>query len=290
MLGGYALLLPLFSVVLLAANPTSPSPAAIVAFLIAYLALPLAFAARAAGFGFRRRGWALVASGCVALLALFIIAGPMLAVTVTQRSMGAGLAAMPPGLGGEGMIVQEALPMAAEAPRMAAAQATAMPAAVEMPASVQDTGGQPQEAPLLRQFFPETMYWNPEAITDAGGRWQAEFDLAHTITTWRLTALANAQDGRLGSATAPIRVFQDFFVDIDLPLALTQGDEVSMPVAVHNHLETGQRGTDAGSARLVREQGESGQGLARRRHRGLFHQGHGHGGTLPAGVTAIASR
>jgi uncharacterized protein YfaS (alpha-2-macroglobulin family) len=84
------------------------------------------------------------------------------------------------------------------------------------------------------------MYWNPEAATDAAGHWQADLDLAHTITTWRLTALASAQDGRLGSTTAPLRVFQDFFVDIDLPLALTQGDEVSMPVAVYNYLDTEQ--------------------------------------------------
>ena len=94
---------------------------------------------------------------------------------------------------------------------------------------------------LLRQFLPETMYWNPEAIADAQGHWQIDLDLVHTITTWRLTALVSAQDGRMGLATAPIRVFQDFFVNIDLPLALTQGDEVSMPVAVYNYLETGQQ-------------------------------------------------
>ena len=32
---------------------------------------------------------------------------------------------------------------------------------------------------------------------------------------------------------APLRVFQDFFVDIDLPTALTQNDEVAFPVAVY---------------------------------------------------------
>jgi len=45
----------------------------------------------------------------------------------------------------------------------------------------------------------------------------------------------------LGSTTTPLRVFQDFFVDIDLPVALTQGDEVAMPVAVYNYLQAGQR-------------------------------------------------
>jgi uncharacterized protein YfaS (alpha-2-macroglobulin family) len=60
--------------------------------------------------------------------------------------------------------------------------------------------------------------------------------VADSITTWRVTALASSQDGRLGSATAGLRVFQDFFIDLDLPLALTVGDEVSIPVGVFNYL------------------------------------------------------
>jgi uncharacterized protein YfaS (alpha-2-macroglobulin family) len=140
------------------------------------------------------------------------------------------------------MVFDEAMPMAPEeALEAAMPMSTPMPAPAVKETSAPGEGAKQQDSPLLRQFFPETMYWNPEAITDAQGRWQANLDLAHTITTWRLTALASAQDGQLGSATAPIRVFQDFFVDIDLPLALTQGDEVSMPVAVYNYLPTGQQ-------------------------------------------------
>ncbi len=46
--------------------------------------------------------------------------------------------------------------------------------------------------------------------------------------------------GALGGVTAPLRVFQDFFVDIDLPTALTQNDEVAFPVAVYNYLKNPQ--------------------------------------------------
>ncbi|MFN3761741.1 MAG: MG2 domain-containing protein [Anaerolineae bacterium] len=94
----------------------------------------------------------------------------------------------------------------------------------------------PAERPRLRQYFPETLYWNPEALTDENGRLRLEVPLADSITTWRLTVLASTQRGELGAATYPIRVFQDFFVDLDLPVALTQGDEVSIPVAVYNYL------------------------------------------------------
>jgi hypothetical protein len=242
LLATYAFLLPLFLLALVASNAGEPGPLTIIGFAIAYLALPLAFATRAAGFGFKRQGWALLATACVSVLALFLIAGPVLVVSAVEPMlMGGGMAVAPVGLGQRDMMVVEegfAMPEMEEADAMPIPAES--PAALEKEAKVQGNAQQ-QEAPLLRQFFPETMYWNPSAVTDTDGRWQTDLDLAHTITTWRLTALAHAQDGRFGSATAPIRVFQDFFVDIDLPLALTQGDEVSMPVAVYNYLETGQQ-------------------------------------------------
>jgi len=96
------------------------------------------------------------------------------------------------------------------------------------------------EAPRLRQYFPETLYWAPEVLTDEGGFVSLEIPMADSITTWRLTALASSQDGRLGFTTRGIRVFQDFFVDIDLPVSLTQGDEISIPVGVFNYLPEAQ--------------------------------------------------
>ncbi len=90
--------------------------------------------------------------------------------------------------------------------------------------------------PRVRQFFPETMYWNPAIITDDRGRAELKMPVADSITTWRMSMLANSARGQLGSATAPLKVFQDFFVDIDLPVSLTQNDRVEIPVAVYNYL------------------------------------------------------
>ena len=97
-----------------------------------------------------------------------------------------------------------------------------------------------QAAPRVRQFFPETLLWAPELKTDASGLATLDVPLADSITTWRVTALASTQDGKLGFSNAALRVFQDFFVDIDLPVALTQNDEVSIPIAVYNYLQTAQ--------------------------------------------------
>jgi uncharacterized protein YfaS (alpha-2-macroglobulin family) len=126
-------------------------------------------------------------------------------------------------------------PMVAE---MAAADMVATGAA---PAP-QDEGGGGGE-PRVRSYFPETLYVNPALITDGSGRASVRVPLADSITTWRVSSLASTTRGALGSSTAPVKVFQDFFVDLDLPVALTEGDAVSVPVAVYNYLPDPQRVT-----------------------------------------------
>jgi len=86
----------------------------------------------------------------------------------------------------------------------------------------------------------DKVLWQPALITDEQGRAELPLNFADSITTWRLTASANSRGGALGGLTTPLRVFQDFFVDLDLPIALTQNDEVAFPVAVYNYLKTPQ--------------------------------------------------
>src|SRR5207248_3823742 len=89
----------------------------------------------------------------------------------------------------------------------------------------------------VRELFPETLLWRPELITDDQGHASLDVELADSITTWRLTASAITTDGRLGAMQAPLRVFQPFFVDLNLPVALTRGDEVAIPVVLYNYLD-----------------------------------------------------
>ena len=91
------------------------------------------------------------------------------------------------------------------------------------------------ETPRVRSYFPEALYVNPEIITDADGRASVSIPLADSITTWRMALIASTPGGLLGSASSSLKVFQDFFVDLDLPVRLTQGDRVSIPVAVYNY-------------------------------------------------------
>ncbi|UCD57710.1 MAG: hypothetical protein JSV16_00970, partial [Candidatus Hydrogenedentota bacterium] len=93
----------------------------------------------------------------------------------------------------------------------------------------------------IRQYFPETLFFNPAIITDPYGSARISLKMADSITTWRMASMASSRGGALGSTATPIRVFQDFFVDIDLPVALTQNDRISIPVAVYNYLPGSQR-------------------------------------------------
>ena len=90
----------------------------------------------------------------------------------------------------------------------------------------------------VREWFPETLLWRPELITDDNGRVSIDVNLADSITTWRVSASAVSAEGDLGASSTAIRVFQPFFVDLNLPVALTRGDEITIPVVVYNYLDT----------------------------------------------------
>lgn len=185
---------------------------------------PLAFLLQLAGFLWQKR-----------YLAVLFVLPLMLSLALVGS-----VALIIGGLGG--------VPFGAQAPMIAREEAlqdfVAMPLAMATPAPeavMKQTGEEASsgnaQPPRLRQYFPETMFWLPEAVTDSTGKLRLEVPIADSITTWRITALASTQDGHLGGVSAPLRVFQDFFIDLDLPLSLTVGDEVSLPVGVFNYLQ-----------------------------------------------------
>ena len=102
-------------------------------------------------------------------------------------------------------------------------------------AAVVGTG--PRSTPRLREYFPETLLWQPLLETGADGRAQLKFKLADNITTWKLEAIGSTESGEIWTASADIRAFQPFFIDHNPPRVLTQGDEIELPATVRNYLE-----------------------------------------------------
>ena len=101
--------------------------------------------------------------------------------------------------------------------------------------------GQAQSStPRLREYFPETLVWQPLLETDAQGRARINFKLADNITTWKMAVIGSTVDGEVGVVEKEIRAFQPFFVEHDPPRVLTEGDEIELPVVTRNYLDKAQ--------------------------------------------------
>ncbi len=144
----------------------------------------------------------------------------------------------------DGMMVQAEeramMPMVAPKAAVAGADMSAIVSKTGMLKKELSAKG-PGDEPRVREFFPETFIFEPALITDANGRASLSLTMPDAITTWRITAFASSQKGDLGSVLAQLKVFQEFFVDIDLPVALTEGDEISIPIAIYNYLPREQK-------------------------------------------------
>jgi hypothetical protein len=143
------------------------------------------------------------------------------------------------GGGGDGVMrehlpVAHAAPMHAAMPRLMATNGPIGIASLAAPTVTGSISGA-APAPRVRSYFPEALYINPEIITGGDGRATISIPLADSITTWRMAMVASTMHGALGSGSSSVKVFQDFFADLDLPVTLTQGDRVSIPVGVYNY-------------------------------------------------------
>jgi hypothetical protein len=90
-----------------------------------------------------------------------------------------------------------------------------------------------------RQDFPETLYFNPAAVVGEDGAGEVSFRVADSITTWEAHALASDTRGVLGAGAGKLVVNKPFHVDVDVPMDLTTGDDVTLQVAVQNERDVG---------------------------------------------------
>ena len=95
----------------------------------------------------------------------------------------------------------------------------------------------PLFTPKLRKYFPETLVWRPEVITDENGHARIRFPMGDNITAWKMSVIASTLSGHIGVAEKELRSFQPFFVEHDPPKVLTEGDQISQPVVLRNYLE-----------------------------------------------------
>ncbi|MFK7766828.1 MAG: MG2 domain-containing protein [Mariniblastus sp.] len=86
----------------------------------------------------------------------------------------------------------------------------------------------------MREDFAETLYWQPLLITDSNGKASIRFDLSDSVTTFKVMADAHSSDGRIGNGGGDVVSRLPLQIEPKMPLAVTTGDRIDLPVAVVN--------------------------------------------------------
>jgi uncharacterized protein YfaS (alpha-2-macroglobulin family) len=97
--------------------------------------------------------------------------------------------------------------------------------------------------PRVRKAFPDTAYWNPSIRTDAGGHARVNLTFPDSLTTWRATVHAITESSQAGSAISRVLVRKNILVRMGTPRFLRNGDEIVVPVIVHNYLDSAKQAT-----------------------------------------------
>jgi len=95
----------------------------------------------------------------------------------------------------------------------------------------------PGRKPNDRFDFTETLFWNAGVRTDAKtGEATVSFALNDSVTSFRAGAGAYTSQGALGAASVALESVQPFYLEPKLPLEVTNGDTILLPVALVNGL------------------------------------------------------
>ncbi len=95
----------------------------------------------------------------------------------------------------------------------------------------------PERQPDDRVDFAETLYWNAAIETDAqSGRATFYFDTSDAVTAFAISVDAFNAAGSLGAGIAQLKSVKPFYLEPKMPLQLTSGDVVKLPLALVNGL------------------------------------------------------
>ncbi len=85
-----------------------------------------------------------------------------------------------------------------------------------------------------RVDFAETLYWSAATKTNDKGEATVAFAVNDSVTSFRATAGGFTATGAVGGASVTFDSVQPFYVEPKLPLEVTEGDVVQLPVAFVN--------------------------------------------------------
>jgi len=96
--------------------------------------------------------------------------------------------------------------------------------------------------PGERVDFTETLFWSAGLKTDEKGEALVEFGLNDSVTSFRVFADAFDARGAVGSSSLQIDSVEPFYAEPKLPLEVTSGDKIRVPIAVVNSTDADMAG------------------------------------------------
>jgi hypothetical protein len=137
--------------------------------------------------------------------------------------------------------VDESIPVYARLPEPAQTTNVPAPRFVQPDAPLMVVPQETEVPPLVaQQWSGRTLYWDPEARTDAHGNLALDLPLGESPANLRLWALILTEEGTGAAATAQVTSYAPLSVALALPERLTVGDRLDVPVHIRNGLPISQ--------------------------------------------------
>lgn len=89
----------------------------------------------------------------------------------------------------------------------------------------------------LRTDFAETLFWSAGLQTNDLGEASFEFSLSDSITSFQIAADGFSKNGGLGASRTTIQSVVPFYIESKLPMEVTAGDIIELPIAAINSTE-----------------------------------------------------
>ena len=87
---------------------------------------------------------------------------------------------------------------------------------------------------LTRELFDTLVYWKGVVALDGNGEADVAFGLNDSLTSFKVVAIANAEEGLFGTGDTSVRTTQDLMVLAGLPSLVREGDRFTAEFTVRN--------------------------------------------------------
>ncbi len=100
-------------------------------------------------------------------------------------------------------------------------------------------GGQGEvlPAPVVRERFPDTAFWEGALVTDADGQAEVTIPLPDNLTTWDVRVRGLDAETRVGEGVAQVQVSKPVLIRPATPRFLVVGDHLQLAAVVHNNTD-----------------------------------------------------